>query len=56
MKDRGIPRHGCEITMQGKKIGVVTTGYFSPTLKKNIGLALIDFKYCALRYRNRNCY
>ncbi len=45
MKDRGIPRHGYEVLAKGEKIGVVTTGYLSPTLKKNIGLALIDSKY-----------
>ena len=48
VKDRGIPRHGYEVTVCGEKIGVVTTGYFSPTLKKNIGLALIDSKYSEL--------
>lgn len=48
VKDRGIPRHGYEVTACGEKIGVVTTGYFSPTLKKNIGLALIDSKYSEL--------
>jgi aminomethyltransferase len=45
MKDRGIPRHGYEVNMLGEKIGVVTTGYASPTLKKSIGLALIDANY-----------
>jgi aminomethyltransferase len=48
MKDRGIPRHGYEIYALGEKIGDVTTGYLSPTLKKNIGLALIDAKYSEL--------
>lgn len=48
MKDRGIPRHGFDVSVLGEKIGVVTTGYLSPTLKKNIGLALIDFKYSEL--------
>ena len=48
MKDRGIPRHGYEVAYQGEKIGVVTTGYLSPTIKKNIGLALIDIKYSGL--------
>jgi len=48
MKDRGIPRHGYEVNMLGEKIGVVTTGYLSPTLKKNIGFALIDAKYSEL--------
>jgi len=48
MRDRGIPRHGYEVAVLGVKIGEVTTGYLSPTLKKNIGLALIDIKYCEL--------
>lgn len=48
MKDRGIPRHGYEILANGEKIGFVTTGYFSPTLKKNICLALISSQYSAL--------
>jgi len=42
MKDRGIPRHGYEVYSDDQKIGTITTGYFSPTLKKNIGLAIID--------------
>ena len=49
MMERGIPRHGYEVRVLGEKIGVVTTGYLAPTLKKNIGLALIDSKYCELR-------
>ncbi|HEY8805805.1 MAG TPA: glycine cleavage system aminomethyltransferase GcvT [Clostridium sp.] len=48
MKDRGIPRHGYEVKVFGEKVGEVTTGYQSPTLKKNIGLALINFKYCEI--------
>ncbi|MGD9569746.1 MAG: glycine cleavage system aminomethyltransferase GcvT [Sedimentibacter sp.] len=45
MIDRGIPRSHYEVYADGKKIGYVTTGSFSPTLKKNIGLALIDAEY-----------
>ena len=48
MIERGIPRHAYEVMVLGEKIGVVTTGYSSPTLKKNIGLALIDSKYSEL--------
>lgn len=48
MKERGIPRHGYEVFAEDKKIGEVTTGYRSPSLKKNIGLALVDFKYSGL--------
>jgi aminomethyltransferase len=42
MIDRGIPRHGYPVYKGDVKIGEVTTGTQSPTLKKNIGLALID--------------
>lgn len=48
MKERGIPRHGYEVTADGKNIGFVTTGYMSPTLKKNIGLALVASEYADL--------
>lgn len=41
MIDRGIPRHGYAVYAEDEKIGEVTTGTQSPTLKKNIGLALI---------------
>ena len=48
MKERGIPREGYKVKSNDDIIGFVTTGYFSPTLKKNIGLALIDSKYATL--------
>jgi aminomethyltransferase len=41
MIDRGIARNGCEVMANGAVIGFVTTGSFSPTLKKNIALALV---------------
>lgn len=43
--DKGIPRHGYPVLVGGETIGVVTTGYLSPTLEKTIGIALIDAKY-----------
>lgn len=46
--DKGIPRHGYPVIADGKEIGVVTTGYLSPTLKKPIGLALVDAAYSQL--------
>lgn len=48
MVDRGIPRHGYKITKEGKEIGFVTTGYMSPTLKENIGIALISAEYASI--------
>jgi aminomethyltransferase len=42
-QDRGIPRAGMEVkSATGAVIGVVTSGTFSPTLKKGIALALLD--------------
>ena len=41
--DRGIPRAGMQVkNSNGEVVGEVTSGTFSPTLKKGIGLALID--------------
>ena len=48
LKDKGIPRHGYPVYAEGKEIGVVTTGYLSPSLEKTIGMALIDADYAAL--------
>ncbi len=47
MVERGIPRGHYEIAKDGQIIGFVTTGSFSPTLKKNIGLALVQSEYAA---------
>ena len=60
MVDRGIPRSHYEVYADGNKIGHVTTGSFSPTLKKNIGLALIEADYAKegteieIAVRNKN--
>lgn len=48
MIDKGIPRHGYEVMADGKNIGFVTTGYSAPTVKKNIGLAMVDIEYAKL--------
>ena len=42
MVDRAVPRSGYEIYSGGIKAGYVTSGGFFPTLKKNMGLALLD--------------
>jgi aminomethyltransferase len=39
---RGIPRAGMEVLVDGTRVGVTTSGTFSPTLKTGIALALID--------------
>ena len=39
---RGIARHGHDVYADDVKIGTVTSGTFSPTLKSAIGLAMVD--------------
>lgn len=48
MIEKGIPRHGYTVLSQQKKIGFITSGTQSPTLNKNIGLALITADYAKL--------
>lgn len=48
MIERGIPRHGYKVYRGDTLIGEVTTGTQSPTLKKNVGLALLDKAYTDL--------
>lgn len=45
MLGKGIPRSHYEVQMDGKKIGWVTSGGYSPTLDRNIGLAIIERQY-----------
>lgn len=48
LKDRAIPRGGYEVEVDGKPIGVVTTGYHTITTDRSVCLALIDSQYAAL--------
>ncbi|MBO8163171.1 MAG: glycine cleavage system aminomethyltransferase GcvT [Brevibacillus sp.] len=48
MIDRGIPRTHYPVYVGDKHVGEVTTGTQSPTLKKNVGLALLDKAYTAI--------
>ncbi len=40
--DRAIPRSGMAVRYDGEPAGTVTSGTFSPTLRRGIGLALLD--------------
>jgi len=48
MIERGIPRGHYEVKKGEEEIGFVTTGYFSPTLKKAVGLALVKSEFSIL--------
>lgn len=43
--DRGIARQGYSVLAAGEKIGEVTSGTFSPTLGKAIGLAFVPVRF-----------
>lgn len=45
MIDRAIARHEYEIYYNGKQIGHVSSGCYSPTLAKNIAMGYIDTSY-----------
>jgi aminomethyltransferase len=43
---RGIPRHGYKVfTPWEEEIGFITSGTYSPSLKKNLGLALVSANF-----------
>ena len=43
--EKFIPRHHYLIYMGNLKVGFVTSGTMSPTLKKPIGMAYVPFEY-----------
>jgi len=47
MTGRGIARHGYKVLFGEQEIGIVTSGTFSPTLNKAIGLAFLDVDFSA---------
>jgi len=51
MLKRGIPRHGYGIFLEGEKIGHVTSGTFSPLLKRGIGMGYIPSEHAAIGTR-----
>jgi aminomethyltransferase len=44
MLEQGIPRQGCAIWKE-KPVGSVTSGSYSPMLKKNIGLGFVPTEH-----------
>ncbi len=45
LKDRAVPRHGYRIVKDSKDIGYVTSGTFSPSLEKGIGLGYVNLPF-----------
>jgi aminomethyltransferase len=46
--DRGVMRRGCDVYAGDTQIGSITSGSFSPTLGKSIGLGYVRAEHCAL--------
>ncbi len=43
--EKAFPRHGYDLTAEGKKIGTVTSGTVSPVLDKPIALGYVDIEF-----------
>jgi aminomethyltransferase len=48
LKDKAIPRHGYDVEVDGKVVGVVTTGYNSISTGKSVCMAMVDIEYAKL--------
>lgn len=48
LSDRAIPRHGYDVLVDDKVVGVVTTGYNSISTGKSVCMALVDIAYAKL--------
>jgi len=44
-KEKGIPRHGCIVQKDGKKVGKVSSGTMSPCLNQGIAIAYVHPDY-----------
>ncbi|MGE5498677.1 MAG: glycine cleavage system aminomethyltransferase GcvT [Syntrophothermus sp.] len=45
--EKAFPRHGYDITVDGKKVGHVTSGTVSPVLEKAIAMGYVDTEFAA---------
>jgi len=45
LNDKGILRHGYDVYHEDQKIGVITTGYKSPSVSEAVAMAMIDKPY-----------
>ncbi len=48
VEGRGIARQGCAILKDGKQVGVVTSGTWSPTFEKALGMAYVPVAMAAV--------
>lgn len=48
MVDRGVPRHGYPVLVEGAAVGEITTGMFAPTVGRYLALAYVPVQHSAL--------
>ncbi len=59
LQERGVPREGYPVLIEGQQVGTLTSGVYSPTLEKGIGMAYLPIAYakagtpCAVEIRGR---
>ena len=46
--DKGIPRHGDKVIKEGNEVGIVSSGGYSPCLKKGIALAFMKKDFISI--------
>jgi aminomethyltransferase len=45
MNEKGIPRHGCDVRVDGSTVGNVTSGTHSPSLDQGIGMGYVATEF-----------
>lgn len=59
LQERGVPREGYPVLIEGQPVGTLTSGVYSPTLEKGIGMAYLPTPHakagtpCAVEIRGR---
>ncbi len=48
LEGRRVPRHGMTLTSAGREVGVVTSGTFSPSLERPIGMGYVEADLAAI--------
>jgi aminomethyltransferase len=47
MKEKAVPRSGYQLQVEGEVVGQVTSGIFSPSLSKGIGMGYLPIRYAS---------
>ena len=54
--EKGIPRQGHEVFIEGQKVGEVTSGTMTPFLNKSIAMAYIDLAHAKFQTEVEVCF